>query len=229
MLRDDLSDGREWRFFAYKALVRRVNYLFTSFLGDYCSHCQSVIERLPEAEDESFDLVAGVYPGCCHRGAGDIFRLEGEIPERSHLAPEIIAGLRRERELLLRGLDVDNFGGTYQLRRHRDDTLIKGAHCRYFTDQGCSLGVLKGPLCINFICPPLRADLLEVCADRDLLGPESDFLFIYRSLAIISYESRDEVIEEMTLLRQRVGELGDCCRQFLAVKGQCSIYDCFNR
>ncbi len=226
----DSVAGCHWRVTAYKELVGRVNYLFSSFLRDYCCSCQAVINRLPEAQAESFDLVAGVYPGCCHRGAGDIFRLEGEPPERSHLATEIIDGLQRERKLKIREFAAATCGGTYQLRRHRDNTLTKGAHCQYFTEKGCSLGVLKGPLCINFICPPLRSDLLKVCAGKgpELVGPEPDFLFIYRSLAIISYDHREKVTRELAALERRVADFSDCCRQFLAVESADSIYECFN-
>jgi len=228
---NDSADSCYWRVVAYKELVLLANNLFNSFLREYCCNCQQVINRLPEARDESFDLVEGVYPGCCHRGAGDIFRLEGEPAARSHLVPEIIDGLQRERKLLLQKLDVDDCGGTFQLRRHRDDTLITGAHCQYFTDKGCSLGVLKGPLCINFICPPMRSDFLQVCVggNRDLVGPEQDFLFIYRSLAIISYDHHEKVMQEMTNFKQRVVDFSHCCQQFLTGKKANSLYEYFNR
>ena len=229
MPENDSADSCHWRMSAYKELVRRVNDLFSSFLSDYCCNCQQVISRLPEAQDDSFDLVEGVYPGCCHRGAGDIFRLEGEPPERSYLAPEIIDGLQRERQLRLQELAAEACGGTYQLLRHRDNTLTKGAHCQYFTDKGCSLDVLKGPLCINFICPPMRSDLLQVCAgeNRDLVGPEQDFLFIYRSLAVISYDRREKVMQEVALLERRAADLSRRCRQFLTKKQANSLYEFF--
>ncbi len=231
MPENDSADSCQWRVTVYKELVRRVNNLFSSFLSYYCCNCQQVINRLPEAQDESFDLVEGVYPGCCHRGAGDIFRLEGEPSERSHLVPEIIDGLQLERKLLTQGFAADGCGGTYVLRRHRDNTLNKGAHCQYFTDKGCSLGVLKGPLCINFICPPMRSDLMQVCAGKnlELVGPEHDFLYIYRSLAIISYDHREKVMQEMANLKQRVADFSNCCRQFLAEKNSSSLYEYFNQ
>jgi len=228
---NDSADDCNWRVTAYKELVHRVNNLFSSFLSGYCCNCQQVINRLPEARDESFDLIEGVYPGCCHRGAGDIFRLEGEPDERSHLAPEIIDGLQRERKLRVHELDADVCGGTYTFRRNRDNTMSKGAHCQYFTDKGCSLGVLKGPLCIDFICPPIRSDLLEVCAGEnlDMVGPEQDFLFIYCSLAIISYDRREKVMSEMANLKQRVAAFSNCCRQFSREKNTSSLYEYFNR
>ena len=227
----DSAADCHWRVTAYKELVRRVNYLFSSFLRDYCCNCRAVINRLPEAQAESCELVKGVYPGCCHRGAGDIFRLEGEPPERSHLAAEIIDGLQRERKLKIRESAAATCGGTYQLRRRRDNALTTGAHCQYFTAAGCGLGVLKGPLCINFICPPLRADLLKVCAGKgpELVGPEPDFLFIYRSLAIISYDPRERAFRELAALERRVEALCDCCRRFLAAEAADSIYECFNQ
>ena len=185
-----------------------------------------MIGRLPEAAEESIDLVEGVYPGCCHRGAGDIFRLEGESPERSCLAPGIVAGLELERQHKIE--QSGSGGGSYSFCRHRDGVQVKGAHCLYFGSKGCLLGDLKGPLCINFICPPMRSDLIEVCAEDDcLVGPEHDFLFIYRSLAVISYDSQDEVMRELSALRQRLQSLEGRCQVFLAERQARSLYDFF--
>ncbi len=227
MLADNFSDNDAWRLTAYKELVSLVNSLFSNFLGDYCCNCQSVIGRLPEAENEAFELLEGVYPGCCHRGAGDIFRLEGESSERASLAPGIVVALQNERrqKMQLSGTG----GGTYSFRRHRDGALVKGAHCCYFAEQGCLLGNLKGPLCINFICPPMRSDLLVVCAGDDcLVGPEHDFMFIYRSLAIISYDCRDEVEREILLFRRKLQALEDKCRAFLIERQAQSLYSLYN-
>ena len=217
----------EWRLVAYKDVVGCLNPFFSIYLGDYCRNCRQVIGRLPEAGEESIDLLEGVYPGCCHRGAGDIFRLEGEMSERACLAPEIVTGLQRERQQKLQQSGAGG-GGSYSFRRHRDGAFVKGAHCRYFAAQGCILESLKGPLCINFICPPMRADLLAVCdGDDSLVGPEHDFLFIYRSLAIISYDGRDEVVRELSNFRQRVQDLENRCRVFLAERQAQSLYTIF--
>ena len=218
----------EWRLAAYIDLVSCLNPFFSTYLGDYCRNCRQVIGRLPEAVEESIDLLDGIYPGCCHRGAGDIFRLEGEIPERACLASEIVIGLQRERQRKLRQSGAG--GGSYSFRRHRDGALVKGAHCLYFAAQGCILGALKGPLCINFICPPMRVDLLAVCAgDDSLVGPEHDFLFIYRSLAIISHDVRDEAEQELLLFHRKLQALEDKCRTFLIERQAQSLYRFFNQ
>ncbi|RLB68509.1 MAG: hypothetical protein DRH03_09795 [Deltaproteobacteria bacterium] len=222
-----MSVNNEWRLVAYKEVVGCLNPFFSVYLGEYCCNCQQVIGRLPEAVEESIDLLDGVYPGCCHRGAGDIFRLEGESCERDCLAPEIVAGLQRER--LQKIEKSGSGGGSYSFRRHRDGVQVRGAHCLYFSTQGCLLGDLKGPLCINFICPPMRSDLLYVCGDDDsLVGPECDFLFIYRTLAIISYDDRDEVARELLTLRQRLQLLEDKCRKFLLQRQISGLYEFFN-
>ena len=220
--------GSDWRLAAYKELVSCLNPFFSTYLGDYCRNCRQVIGRLPEAVEESIDLLEGVYPGCCHRGAGDIFRLEGERSERACLAPEIVIGLQSERQQKLKQSGVG--GGSYSFRRHCDGALVKGAHCLYFATQGCILGALKGPLCINFICPPMRVDLLAVCdGDDRLVGPEHDFLFIYRSLAIISYDSRDEAAQELSTIRRRLQALEDKCQEFLDGRQIQSLYSLFNK
>lgn len=226
---DDFSDNAAWRLIAYKELVSQVNVLFADFLLDYCCNCRSVIGRLPEAENESFNLLEGVYPGCCHRGAGDIFRFEGQEPGRQHLAPAIISGLQRERKLRLNSFAAGVCGGTYRFKRQRDNSEITGAHCRYFSAAGCILGDLKGPLCINFICPPMRLDLICVCdGSEELVGPEPDFLRLYSSLAVISYDARDEVDQELKLLHCRVADFKDRCRRFLSKHKVNSLYEFFN-
>ena len=222
-------DDGFWRLRLYKAVVADLNEFFAAFLSDYCCNCPQVIARLPEAAGESFELVAGVYPGCCHRGAGDIFRLEGVGVERSHLAPELVAALQQERAQLLRRDNRVVRGGAYTIRCLADQTMVRGAHCRYFGPQGCTLGVLKGPLCINFICPPIRDDLLAICNDEpDLVGPEEDFLFIYRTLAVISYEDPFRAEAEVDLFRQRLLGVKELCRSF-AESSKCkSLFDYFN-
>ncbi len=222
-----MPGDQEWRLSLYKELAARLNDFFAVFTGPYCLHCDRVMGRLPEAREEAFELVDGVYPGCCHRGAGDIFRLEGQPPERCRLAPEIVAGLKRERAVVLREQGTAA-GGSYTIRLHRDRSLLTGGHCRYFTPEGCCLGVLKGPLCIDFVCPPLRRDLLEVCGgEAELIGPENDFLNIYRTLASISWDGRGRAENEFSGFCRRLSRLGSLCRAFLAARNQVTLFDFF--
>jgi hypothetical protein len=136
-----LPGDPEWRLALYLELAALLNRFFAAYPGPYCLHCGRVLERMPEARSEAFELVDGVYPGCCHRGAGDIFRLEGQPRERERLAPEMIAGLQRERDRVLPRLAADA-GGSYTIRRRSDPGLVTGAHGRYFTSPGCGLGGL---------------------------------------------------------------------------------------
>jgi hypothetical protein len=222
-----LPGDPEWRLALYLELAALLNRFFAAYPGPYCLHCGRVLERMPEARSEAFELVDGVYPGCCHRGAGDIFRLEGQPRGRERLAPEMIAGLQRERARVLPRLAADA-GGSYTIRRRSDQSLVTGAHCRYFTSRGCGLGVLKGPLCLNFICPPLRCDLLTVCGGNlELVGPENDFLFIYRTLAAISWDDEEQAMVQFSAFRQRLDALSCCCRDFLAARKRATLYDFF--
>ncbi len=222
-----MSVGLEWRLNLYKELAARLNDFFAVHVGAYCVNCARVTARLPEARDEAFELLEGVYPGCCHRGAGEVYRLEGQPPERSRLAPVIIAGLERERALVLSAPEIAA-GGVYTIRKKRDRSLLTGGHCRYFTPDGCCLGVLKGPLCINFVCPPLRDDLLAAGGGEvDLIGPENDFLFIYRTLAAISWDDRPGAEVEFAGFCRRLERLRCRCRDFLAARNQATLYDFF--
>ncbi len=199
----------------YQEAAGRMNEFCSRFLTPYCIDCRNVIARLPEAAEEDFALLDGTYPGCCHRGAGEVFRLEGQPPGRDRLAPEIIAGLALERGKVMArpGLAA---GGEYRVRRRRDGKEIRGAHCRYFSARGCLLGALKGPLCLDFICPPIRIDLLEVCGDRpELIGPENDFLHLYRLFASISHDPVEAARSALDDFARRLREVERRCREFL--------------
>ena len=216
-----VSDRR--RLAAYRELAAALEPFFSSFLAPYCRNCRQVIARLPEAADEGIELLNGVDPGCCHRGAADIFRLEGETGGRSHLASSIIAALQRERRLKVAGVTAR--GGEYLYRRLRDQACLSGAHCQYFGPRGCLLGELKGPLCLNFICPPIRCDLAAVCGSESdrLLGPEYDFLFIYRVMAVISYDDEARIEAELDDFKKRLLRLTGACRDYLAAGRQSSL------
>jgi len=217
------------RFVAYRDLSLALKPFFAEFISAYCRNCQKVTARLPEADAETIDIVEGVYPGCCHRGAGDIFRLEGEPCERSRLAPEIITELQKRRRVRLAQFEAAT-GGFYRYRRQRDGAWLSGAHCRYFAADGCGLGELKGPLCLNFICPPIREDLLKVAAGREnLIGPEHDFLFIYRSMAVISYDQPKAVAETMVGVKRNILTLARLCRRFIDRHAAVSLYEYFQR
>ncbi|MBN2707296.1 MAG: hypothetical protein JXR89_12775 [Deltaproteobacteria bacterium] len=217
------------RFVAYRDLSLALKPFFAEFISAYCRNCQKVIARLPEADAEAIGAVEGIYPGCCHRGAGDIFRLEGEPGARSRLAPEIIAELQKQRRLRLARSEAPG-GGFYRYFRLRDKVWVSGAHCSYFAADGCLLGELKGPLCLNFICPPIRDDLLQVAVGREnLIGPEHDFLLIYRSMAVISYDRPEAVAETLVEVKRNILTLTRLCRKFLDRYAAVSLCEYFQR
>ena len=218
-----------WRLTLYREAAGLLNDFCNRFLSPYCLDCSRVIARLPEARDEDFELLDGIYPGCCHRGAGDIFRLEGQLPGRDRLAPELVARLQETREKLLAENGFSPPGG-YTIRRLRDGKVLPGTHCRHFSEHGCRLGDLKGPLCLDFVCPPIRSDLLALCeGDDSLVGPENDFLLFYRLLAAISWDPPAAAWAEMEAFQRRLGKLVRHCRDFLRCHVSDSLSEYFDR
>jgi len=212
------------RFSCYCGLCRKMNDFFSRHIAAYCRNCQQVLRRLP-AGSEQHELVSGVFPGCCHRGAGDIFRLEG-VDGKSRLSSGIIALLRKERNDKMKGLD--DFNPVYELKNCYTGERITGEHCRYFGAGGCRLGDLKGPLCINFICPPIRSDLLRVTGDDEvILGPEHDFLGIYQVLSVIGTGFIDEVKSSLVDFSGRLERLNCYCEKYISSDSADSLFDVF--
>jgi hypothetical protein len=212
------------RFSHYRGLCRQMNDFFSRHIAAYCHNCQQVLRRLPDGSGQH-ELAFGVFPGCCHRGAGDIFRLEG-VDGETRLAPGIIALLQKERNDKMKGLD--DFNPVYELKNCHTGERITGEHCRYFGAYGCRLGELKGPLCINFICPPIRSDLLKVTGyDEGLLGPEHDFLGIYQLLSVIGAGSIDEVKSSLVDFSRRLETLNCSCEKYIISDSADSLFDVF--
>ncbi len=201
------------RFSHYRGFCRQINDFFSKHIAAYCRNCQQVLRRLPEGS-EQHELISGVFPGCCHRGAGDIFRLEG-VDGESRLSSAIIAYLQKSRNDKMK--DMDDFNPVYELKNCHTGERITGAHCRYFGAHGCCLGELKGPLCINFICPPIREDLLKVTNhDEKLVGPAHDFLWIYQLLSVLGTASWADWKRELLAFGRRLAALDKACEQFIA-------------
>ncbi|MBW1646116.1 MAG: hypothetical protein JRJ56_07305 [Deltaproteobacteria bacterium] len=216
------------RFSSYRRLCRRMNVFFTRYLAVYCRHCQEVMARIPD-ELAGWRLAAGVYPGCCHRGAGDLFRLEG-VSGPAVLPPGLVARIQAARRLRLAAAGQDGCSPVYRLVNPATGQSLEGEHCRYFGRFGCRLGDLKGPLCLDFICPPIRADLLAVTGGREeLLGPEHDFLWLYRAMAVIGYGSAAAVAAEFAALERRLAALAAAGAAFLGGVEADSLFHHFRR
>lgn len=201
------------RFSQYCAFCRQINGFFNRHIADYCRNCLQVLRRLP-AGCEQYELVSGVFPGCCHRGAGDIFRLEG-VDGESRLSAAIIALLQKARNDRVKS--TEGFNPVYELKNCHTGERITGAHCRYFGARGCLLDELKGPLCINFICPPIREDLLKATNhDEDIVGPEHDFLGIYQLLSVLGIASAADWQRELFAFGRRLAALDKACEQCIA-------------
>ncbi len=210
-------------FTAYCELCRKLNVFFGKYIAAYCRNCQQVLRRLPGGE--CYKLTAGVFPGCCHRGAGDIFRLEG-VESGSKLSDGITALLQKARNDRMKTMEA--FEPLYELENCRTGERLVGEHCRYFGTCGCCLDELKGPLCINFICPPIRDDLLEAAGDDGwIVGPEHDFLGIYQLLSLLGTVSKIRWQQEAAAFDSRLSKLDKACERFVAGRRQKSLYDCF--
>jgi hypothetical protein len=205
--------AESWRLVSYRTLARRLNRFFDRFVAPGCRDCRRVLERLPGGGG-GYRLVSGQFPGCCHRGAGDIFRLEGVAEETGadgRLNMALVGELQAARQELLQSIGHRPLP-PYELEDEESGRRISGEHCRYMGPQGCVLGDLKGPLCLNFICPPIREDLLAAAAGEvELVGPEHDFLGIYQVMDVIGRGNEGDAEAALAALFDRLMRLSAAC------------------
>jgi len=154
----------------YRRAARALAAFYARFTAPFCGDCLEVTRRHHRTDPRAdVDLVHGQFPGCCHAGVGDALWVprsgdEGRFP------PELAQAMERAREGLAacRGK-----AGRYAVRERRTGTVATGVGCGHLGPKGCRLGELKGPLCISYLCEPVR-EALAAAVGWDLLGQDTD-------------------------------------------------------
>jgi hypothetical protein len=61
----------------------------------------------------------------------------------------------------------------YAVRERESGLLARGVACIHLEPDGCRLGDLKAPLCVAYLCEPVR-EAIEAVAGPELLGSDTD-------------------------------------------------------
>lgn len=139
----------------YAAATGRLEVFFAAFTSEYCARCLE-LHREFNTDDPiaRHELVSGVFPGCCQEGVAQDLRIGAYSGER--LPPWLAE------ELLARRPSPSAAGpGIFRVMDKVDGSIHEGRGCSWLGPRGCSLGALKSPICVFYVCEPVRAALFS--------------------------------------------------------------------
>lgn len=147
----------ELRLDLYRRAARALNAFCSRWVWGFCERCLEVTRDYHRNDPRAdVELVAGTFPGCCHAGAGDAFYVPG-LGEGGHMPQELRDSLLEARGSCPGSRD---FPLTYRIRERRTRRAAAGVACVHLSVGGCVLRDLKGPICLTYICEPVRDVLL---------------------------------------------------------------------
>jgi len=158
------------RFELYRAAARALNGFYERWTNPFCARCLEVTRCYHRGDPRAdVDLVEGFFPGCCHAGVGEALwirgcRGDGRFPPRLRALFEQARGATAA---------PPRQPAEYWVRERGTGLAARGVACVYLGPLGCSLGALKGPLCLTYLCDPVREILAEI-GGWDLVGADSD-------------------------------------------------------
>lgn len=189
----------------YRRAARALNLFCTRWVQGFCQRCLEVTRRHHGGDPRAdVELAAGVFPGCCHAGAGDALYVPG-WGERGHMPDGLRRALLRARRCCAQ-LDGDPL--TYQALERGTRRTVRGVACAHFSGRGCNLQDLKGPLCLTYFCDPVREVLLH-WGGEGLVGRASDdFAGLGTALGAVFTEKGDAARAAVVGLEGRLRSLG---------------------
>jgi len=163
------ADGVEAAFDLYRDAATALTTFFCRFTSRSCADCLGLYRiALPEDPIASHELVEGIFPGCCQEGVADDFR----IPDsKGRSLPKPLVERISEGRVGLGSKE----GSDYSVRDVRTGRIHKGRGCRHMTPGGCGLGPLKSPICLHYLCDPVRQNLAAIVPGASW-PMEEDFL-----------------------------------------------------
>jgi hypothetical protein len=174
----------------YARTSRALNAFFESWTARYCERCFKVCkDAYPDDEFAGMELVEGLFPGCCQAGVAEDFR----IMDRGEPLPNpFVTAIRRERKNLLEekmvAAALDRADSKFVLRDKGSGELKNGVGCKWLSEGGCMMEVWKSPICLAFICNPIR-QWLSISAGGDQWPLDADFCGTSRVLSAIGAAS----------------------------------------
>jgi len=162
----------------YRRASRSLNRFCERWTIPFCADCIEVTARHHRGDPRAdVELLEGLFPGCCHAGVGDALWAPGGGDEGRF--PDDL----RDEMLRARGTaSQDREPARYKVRERSTQLLVAGVACVHLVDGACALGELKSPLCLCYVCDPVRAaiatsagyavpgqDQDDFCGSRDVL------------------------------------------------------------
>ncbi len=172
-LRARAAINGETRVALYRRAAGALERFFARWTAPFCRRCLRVVERT-HAGDPAADveLVAGRFPGCCQAGVADGLWVPGH-GEAGRFPADLARAFRAARREA--GLAGPGEPPEYRVRERRTGRVQRGKGCRYLGARGCTLGDLKAPLCLTFVCRGILDALARACPDLDSRGDTQDF------------------------------------------------------
>lgn len=165
----------------YSRVAGALNTFFGRWSSGHCANCLELCSScFPNDPFASMKLVEGTFPGCCQAGVAEDFRVSKFA---TALPGSFVEAIREQRN----ALEVDDAGedGTrFVLADKESGEKKQGVGCRWLGNAGCELGSWKSPLCLLFICKPVRDDLSrKACGetwphDEDIFYASETFALI---------------------------------------------------
>ncbi len=185
----------------YRRAARAMERFFGRWAGPFCRRCLSVLRAaLPDEPATDVVLVDGTFPGCCQAGVADNLWVPGD-GEAGRFPEPLARAILRERP------GPPGETGEYALRERATGRIVRGRGCRFLGPGGCTLGDLKAPLCLTFLCGPVRR-AVETASDRPLPGPDTDDFAESRAvLRAVAFAPVPEAEVAVVALEERLAHL----------------------
>lgn len=191
----------------YRRLARALNAFFAEWTASFCRSCLDTT-RLYHRGDPRADveLISGTFPGCCHAGAGDAYPLRSGAAGGTVFPSALRAAIEAGRPPGNRSPAV------YRVRERGNGRVAEGVPCIYFAASGCSLGAGKGPLCLSYLCPPVREALTEVCPREVHVDAETGLCGAEEALRAVAVESQAVAVAQIDAVERGLVHLRECLR-----------------
>lgn len=196
--------GADGRLDLYRRAARALGAFFARHTFRYCADCLEVTRRHHRGDPRAdVDLLEGVFPGCCHAGVGDSLWVP-RSGEEGRFPPELAEAMTRARAELGPGRRAPL---DYAIRERLSGRRARGVACLHMEPGGCRLGDLKGPLCVAYLCEPVR-EQLTAAAGPELVGSDTDdFCGSLEVLRVVVGGGETEALAAVEALEGRLGEL----------------------
>lgn len=200
------TTGAEGRLALYRRAAASLGAFFQRFTVPFCARCLEVTRRHHRGDPRTeVDLVEGVFPGCCHAGVGDALWVP-RSGEEGRFPADLAEVMVRARACLPPGPAEPL---SYRVRERRTGIVARGVACIHLAGRGCRLGDLKGPLCVAYLCEPVR-EAIGRAVGSDLLGSDTDdFCGALETLRAAVGGSEAEARARLSELEARLATLAD--------------------